>query len=71
MVKCCNNCANIIPYSKNNSYGDADYLCIKTGYFVTGRDKDITKIKRCTPGGKELTCEWKQKEKDKNEKQKI
>lgn len=62
MIKCCDNCANLIPYPRNNKYSDVDYLCIKTGYFVSGRDKDITKVKRYSPGGKELECKWKSKD---------
>lgn len=58
MVKCCRSCANLVDYPKNNRYGDIEYLCIVTGYFATGIDKDISKIKRYSPGGRELQCEW-------------
>lgn len=57
--KCCRNCYNLIDYPKKNSYNDVQHLCIVTGYFTTGIDKDITKIKRFSPGGKKLKCEWK------------
>lgn len=58
---CCNNCANRIDYPKKNAYGDVEHLCTKTGYFVSGLDKDVDKIKRYSPGGKELPCEWKER----------
>lgn len=61
IVRCCNNCANLIDYPKNNSYGDVQHLCIKTGHFVTGADRDIIKVKRYSPGGKELPCSWKER----------
>ncbi len=61
MTKCCRNCANLIDYPKNNHYGDVKHLCIVTGYFATGIDKDISKIKRYSPGGRELQCKWKGK----------
>ncbi len=60
-MKCCDNCKNLIEYPKNNRYHDIVYLCLVTGYFVHGRDKDISKIKRYSPGGKELKCSWKPK----------
>ena len=56
--KTCNNCKNLIPCPRNNKYGDVDYLCIISGYFVVGRDKNIEKVKRYSPGGKELSCKW-------------
>jgi hypothetical protein len=57
-TKCCRNCANRIEYPQHNRYGDVKHLCIKTGYFLTGIDKDINKVKRYTPGGRELVCEY-------------
>ena len=61
IIKCCNTCKHLIAFPRNNGYGDVDYLCIKTGYFVHGRDKDVSKVKRFSPGGKELKCEWENK----------
>lgn len=61
LVKSCNNCTNLVLFPKNNRYGDVDYFCIETGYYVTGKDKDVTKVKRYSPGGKELKCKWRQK----------
>ncbi len=57
-VRCCKNCDNLISFPKNNRYGDVDYLCLVTGYLVSGVDKDISKVKRYSPGGKELECRW-------------
>ncbi len=59
--KCCRNCKNLVAFPKNNRYGDVDYLCLVTGYFVTGMDKDISKVRRFSPGGKELNCQWAEK----------
>ncbi len=61
MVKCCRNCAHLIDYPRNNRYGDVEHLCIVTGYLTTGIDRDISKIKRYSPGGRELQCKWKGK----------
>ncbi len=61
IIKTCGNCANIVEYPRNNRYNDIDYLCLKTGYFVQGLERDITKVKRYSPGGKELKCEWKER----------
>lgn len=54
--RCCLNCKNLVQFPRGNSYGDIDYLCIKTGYFVVNVGADVKKIKRYTPGGKELVC---------------
>ncbi len=62
-VKCCRNCDHLVDYQKKNHYGDVEHLCLVTGYFASGIDKDITKIKRYTPGGRELNCQWKEKTK--------
>ncbi len=59
--KCCNNCDNLIKIPRKNRFGDADYLCIISTYFVSGRDKDIEKVERYTPGGKKLPCQWVEK----------
>ncbi len=60
MIRCCRNCANLVDIPRKNSYGDIDHLCLATSYYTTGIDKDITKVKRYTPGGRELKCEWKE-----------
>jgi len=62
MIKCCRNCKNLVGFPKNNRYGDVDHFCIVTSYFVTGIDKDINKVKRYSPGEKELQCKWKEKQ---------
>ena len=59
--RCCKNCKNLVGYPRNNSYGDIDYLCIKTGYFCSGITKDATKVQRFSPGGKLLDCVWEEK----------
>lgn len=41
--KCCANCEHLLEYPRDNAYGDADYLCIKLGKYVSGRYADITK----------------------------
>lgn len=56
--KCCRNCKNLIACPRNNRYGDVDYFCLITGYYTSGIDKDISKVKRFSPGGKELSCQW-------------
>lgn len=62
MRKCCRSCANLVPCPRNNRYGDVDYLCKATGYFVPGVDRDISKIRRYSLGRKELKCEYKEKQ---------
>ena len=56
--QCCRNCSNLVEFPRNNRYGDIDYLCRVTGYFASGIDRDVTKVKRYSPGGKELECRW-------------
>ncbi len=58
-IKCCKNCDNLATFPKNNRYGDADHLCLVTGYLTSGINKDITKVKRYPPDGRELKCQWK------------
>ncbi len=60
-IRCCRNCKNLVEFLKNNRYGNVDHFCIVTGYFATGIDKDINKVKRYSPGGKELQCKWEKK----------
>lgn len=62
-VKCCRNCRNLISIPKDNRFNDVDHYCMVSTYFTHGIDKDITKIKRYTPGGKELECRWESAEK--------
>lgn len=67
--RCCLNCKNLVQFPRGNSYGDIDYLCIKTGYFVVNVGADVKKIKRYTPGGKELVCCYESsRQKDKKDK---
>lgn len=62
MVECCATCGFCISYPKNNRYGDVEYLCASTGYFVHGINKDRHTVRRFTPGGKELVCNYRKKE---------
>lgn len=59
--KCCRNCKHLIDIPRNNSYKDVDHFCMLNGYYTTGIDKDINKVRRYSPGGKELRCEYKEK----------
>ena len=61
-TECCANCSNCIAVPKNNSYGDIDHWCLCTGYYLTGIHKDHRKVRRYSPGGKELTCDYRAKE---------
>ncbi len=65
MIECCANCIHCINYPRNNKYEDIDYLCIINGYFLNGINKERTKIKHYSPGGKELDCMYKMKENNK------
>lgn len=58
MVECCLNCKYCIAEQKNNRYNDVEYFCLSTGYFIHKVKKDRNKIKRFTPGGKELVCNY-------------
>lgn len=60
-IECCANCKNCLDYPRGNKYGDVDHLCIVSGYFVTGMHKDRTKVKRYSPGGRELPCKYERK----------
>lgn len=44
-----------------NRYGDIDYMCAINGYFMHSINKDISKIKHFTPGGRELECRYERK----------
>ena len=61
MTECCNNCRYCISTPKDNKYGDIEYFCLATGYFLHGINKDRNKIKRFSPGGKELECRYERK----------
>lgn len=61
MIECCANCKYCLAYPRNNRYGDIDYLCKVTGYFLHGINKDRTKVKHYTPGGRELECKYERK----------
>lgn len=61
MIECCENCKYLAAYPKNNKYGDVEYLCIATGYFTHGIKKNRNKIRRFTPGGRELECKYERK----------
>ena len=63
--KCCAKCRYLLAYPKNNSYGDADYLCVKIGRLIFGRNKDIEKVEFYKSDGK--TPDRKAKEKCKFE----
>jgi len=58
IIKCCRNCKHLLDFPRNNHYNDVDHFCIMTGYFTHGIDKNIEKIKRYSPGGKELPCNF-------------
>lgn len=57
-VECCANCKNCVAYPKNNRYGDVDYMCLISGYYISGVHKDRNKVRRFTPGGRELECRY-------------
>ena len=59
--KCCANCRYLVDFPKKNRYGDIGHLCTKTGYMTTGITKDADKVKRFTPGGRELICSFEPK----------
>lgn len=63
MIENCNNCKNLIECPRNNSYKDIDYLCAATSYFLSDINTDRHNIKRYTPGGKELMCDYQEKNK--------
>ena len=59
--KCCANCKFLIPYPKNNAYGDIDYLCVKIGRFIIGRYKNLEKTEFLMGDGKTLDKKAKEK----------
>lgn len=62
MIECCANCKYCIDEPTNNRYGDIKHFCLVTGYYTHGINKDRTKIKHYTPGGKELECKYERKD---------
>ena len=62
MIECCANCKHCIDFPKNNRYGDVEHLCLVTGYFTHGINKDRNKVKHFSPGGKELECKYERRE---------
>lgn len=60
-IECCANCKYCLAYPKNNSYGDIAYLCAINGFFLHSITKENAKLKRYSPGGKELICKFEQK----------
>lgn len=57
-AECCANCKNCVAYPKNNRYGDVDYMCLISGYYIAGAHKDRNKVRRLTPGGRKLECRY-------------
>ena len=47
--RCCLNCKNLVQFPRGNSYGDIDYLCFKTGYFIVNVGADVKKRTRLLP----------------------
>lgn len=65
-IECCNTCKHLLAFSRGNSYGDINYLCPITTYYVTNIKADVHKYKRYSPGGKELICRYSPKVKTEN-----
>ncbi len=61
IIDCCANCKHCLEYPRGNRYGDIDYMCAINGYYLRSINKDISKIKRLTPGGRELECRYERK----------
>ena len=60
-VECCANYKYLIDYPKGNKYRDVEHFCVITGYFTHAIHKEGRKIKRFTPGGRELECRYERK----------
>ena len=60
-IACCASCKHCLEYPRGNRYGDIDYICAINGYFMHSINKDISKIKHFTPGGRELECRYERK----------
>lgn len=61
VIDCCANCKHCLEFPRKNRYGDIDYMCAINGYFMHSINKDISKIKHFTPGGRELECRYERK----------
>lgn len=61
VTECCGTCKYLVDIPTNNRYGDVKYFCLVTGYFTTNIHKNRNKVKRFTPGGKELKCKYERK----------
>lgn len=57
-VECCLNCKYCVSFPRNNRYGDIDYFCMVTEFFLHGVKKDRNKFERFTPGGRKLECKY-------------
>ncbi len=57
-VECCQNCRYCLKFPRNNQYGDIDYMCAVDGYYHLNITIDRNKVRRYTPGGKELECRY-------------
>ena len=63
MIKACKSCRNLIEIPTNNSYKDVKHFCMVTGYYTSDINKDRSKVRMYTPGGKELICRYEYAEK--------
>ena len=50
-AECCANCKNCVAYPKNNRYGDVDYMCLISGYYIcllytSGRTLECSSLPR-------------------------
>lgn len=61
IIECCANCKHCLDIPKNNTYGDIEHLCLVNSYYVHSVNKDKNKLKRFSPGGKELECRYERK----------
>ncbi len=43
-VECCLNCKYCVSFPRNNRYGDIDYFCMVTEFFLHGVRKDRNKL---------------------------
>lgn len=44
-MECCATCEYCLAYPRGNRFGDVDYLCVITGYFVHSIHKDIRTVR--------------------------
>lgn len=57
-LTCCANCKHLAYYPKRNRYGDIDFLCMSTSYFILSVLDDMNNIRISTPGGRKLECKF-------------